>query len=256
MAPDHAATPKRFPAAPPSGAPAGDTISCRATNPLSLDDDVGRVFLDERQAKATTATRLFRNPELFAALRKRVMPAFFEGAGKRRNTECHIWSAGCSSGEEAYSLAMVAMDDFHRRGLPPRVVCCGTDINPRCLAEAMAGLYGRPGPGAFGPEGWALVSRYMEPEGGGGLRVRPELRSACRFGLFDLRQKPKNHTFDFIVCNHVLQYYDPPGQRHILANFKAVLRPGGRMYLEGITRDTLRGTGFQPDGEAANLFCV
>ncbi len=87
-------------------------ISCRATNPLSLDDDLGKVFLDENQAKATTATRLFRNDDLFDATKTLV--AEFLAANK--SGKFSMWSTGCSSGEEVYSMAMIALGEFARAG--------------------------------------------------------------------------------------------------------------------------------------------
>lgn len=222
-------------------------ISCRATNPLALNEDVGRVFLDERQAKATTATRLFRNRELFTALRRFAMPAYFDGAAGRAKREFALWSAGCSSGEEVYSLAMVAFDELARRRLPPKAQCFGTDINPQRIAEGRAGLYGRPTESAFDREYWQLLRNYAMIDGGN-VQMGDALRAACRFGLFDIRKRPKNHTFDFIVCNHVLQYYDYEGQQVILGNLSSVLRPGGMLYLEGITADAVAGAGLEKMG--------
>jgi chemotaxis methyl-accepting protein methylase len=78
----------------------------------------------------------------------------------------------------------------------------------------------------------------------------------CQFTLFDMRKKPKKHTFHFIVCNHVLQYYDTPGQRHIIGNLSAVLKPGGTMYLEGLTDHGLDGTNVMKVQGSSNLYRV
>ncbi|MDR0362780.1 MAG: hypothetical protein LBJ46_08885 [Planctomycetota bacterium] len=236
---------------PAARPPAPDAISCRATNPLSLQDNLSKVFLDERQAKATTATRLFRSGEIFAALAKVALPAFF--ASKR--AKFTMWSAGCSSGEEVYSMAMIALNEFARAGRRPVMEAFGTDINPRRIAEARRGAYIRPSKDAFSRNCWLLLERYARV-GQHQVAMGGELLASCRFSLFDMRTRPKKHTFFFIVCNHVLQYYDSAGQRHIIENLKAVLNPGGYLYLEGVTEACIAGAGLRKAGTVPNLFAV
>lgn len=226
-------------------------ISCRATNPLSLDDNLEKVFLDENQAKATTATRLFRNDELFAATQR----AFAEFAKRNRSGKFCMWSTGCSSGEEVYSMAMVVLNEFTKARRQPLLEAFGTDINPQRIAEAKAGLYGRPSKDAFDANCWRLLTTYAEV-GAGGVQMGDLLRSVCGFRLFDMRNKPKKHTFHFIVCNHVLQYYDAPGQRHIIGNLVAVLKPGGLLYLEGVTSSGLHGADLEKLHGVPNLYAV
>ncbi len=225
------------PSQPRPAAPGSDmTISCRATNPLSLQDDLGKVFLDENQAKATTATRLFRNEELLDAV-KRLTSEFIQS--KRSGKFC-MWSTGCSSGEEVYSMAMVALNEFSKAKRQPLLEACGTDINPQRIMEGRMGRYRRPGKDAFGQPYWIMLKNNAEMDNSQ-VQMGDALRSVCTFAKFDMRNKPKNHTFHFIVCNHVLQYYDAPGQRHIIGNLKAVLKPGGYLYLEGVTEHGMDG---------------
>ncbi len=237
-------------AAPPK--PSQDTISCRATNPLSLKDDLGKVFLDERQAKATTATRLFRNDELFDAIVKVAVPAFLRN---NRTGKFAMWSTGCSSGEEVYSMAMIALNEFERAKRPPLMEAFGTDINRERIAEARAGVYNRPSRDSMSQAYWRLLTSHAHLDEYQ-VHMGDTLRSICKFTLFDMRNCPKKHTFHFIVCNHVLQYYDAPGQRHIIGNLKAVLRPGGHMYLEGVTDQGLAGCGLKKLPDAHNLYVV
>lgn len=227
-----------------------DRISCRATNPLSLDDDLGKVFLDERQARATTATRLFRNDELFAAMSKVAIPSFLE---KNRSGKFTMWSTGCSSGEEVYSMALVAIGEFEKARRAPSIEAFGTDINPNRIMEGRAGVYTRPSKDAFSQNYWRLLAAnaHLTPHE---VHMGDALRQICKFALFDMRKRPKKHTFHFIVCNHVFQYYDAAGQRHIIENLKAVLRPGGYMYLEGITEQGLAGSRLKKLDAAQNLY--
>ena len=226
-------------------------ISCRATNPLSLNDDVGKVFLDETQAKATTATRLFRNDELFETTKKIVSE--FISSGK--TGKFCMWSTGCSSGEEVYSMAMIALNEFEKARKQPLLEAFGTDINANRIMEARGGSYLRPGKDAFNANYWRLLNHYAEVDNSA-VYMGELLQTVCKFTLFDMRKKPKKHTFHFIVCNHVLQYYDSPGQRHIIGNLAAVLKPGGAMYLEGLTEHGLDGTNVNKIPGTSNLYRV
>ncbi|MDR1519732.1 MAG: hypothetical protein LBU23_06260 [Planctomycetota bacterium] len=230
----------------------GTRISCRATNPLSLADDLGKVFLDERQAKATTATRLFRNNELFDAITGICLPAFFQAP---RGGRFAMWSTGCSSGEEVYSMAMIASNEFIRKKKQPLLEAFGTDINRNRIIEARAGVYNRPARNFLTRDHWRLLADYAEMDGRS-VRMGDFLRSVCQFTIFDMRNRPKKHSFNFIVCNHVMQYYDAPGQRHIIENLKAVLRPGGHLYLEGVTEAGLSGGGLEKRPGAPNIYVV
>ncbi len=245
--------PASTPAPRPGAAPAQKDlqISCRATNPLSLEDDVGKVFLDETQAKATTATRLFRNDDLFEATRKLVKEFIASG----RSGKFAMWSTGCSSGEEVYSMAMIALSEFEKVRKTPLLEAFGTDINRNRIIEARNGSYNRPGKDAFNAEYWRLLNHFAEVDNSS-VHMGDLLLKTCQFTLFDMRKKPKKHTFHFIVCNHVLQYYDTPGQRHIIGNLVAVLKPGGTMYLEGLTEHGLDGTGVAKVTGTSNLYRV
>ncbi|MDR3210667.1 MAG: hypothetical protein LBU79_01975 [Planctomycetota bacterium] len=230
--------------------PANDiAISCRATNPISINDDLGKVFLDENQAKATTATRLFRNDEIFNAITKVVMPGFFSAT----RSKFAMWSTGCSSGEEVYSMAMIALTEIAKSKRSPLLEVFGTDINSSRIEEARSGFYGRPSRDAFTPNYWRILEKYAEIDSNS-VTMGSKLRSICKFKLFDMRNCPKKHFFFFIVCNHVLQYYDSDGQQHILRNLKAVLNPGGFLYLEGITTAGLEGSGLVKEGSIPNLY--
>ncbi len=239
------------PAAGPRPKEPSMKISCRATNPLSLQDDLNKVFLDENQAKATTATRLFRNDDLFDATRRIVGDYLANG----RAGTFGMWSTGCSSGEEVYSMAMVALGEFEKNRRQPTMEAYGTDINQNRIMEARQGIYLRPSKDAFAQNYWVLLNKFAECEGSE-VYMGDLLRKVCKFTLFDMRQKPKKHTFHFIVCNHVLQYYDAPGQNVIIGNLKAVLKQGGYLYLEGCTAQGMEGLSLEKLPNTSNLFRV
>lgn len=240
------------PAAPRPAAPADITVSCRATNPLSVNDDLEKVFIDERQAKATTATRLFRNDQLFNALSKTVLPDYF---AKNKTGQFCLWSTGCSSGEEVYSLAMIALGEFSRVNRAPHIEAFGTDINKQRILEGRRGVYLRPAKDSFNSNYWRLLAAYAQ-QTQTEIIMGEQLRAICKFTLFDMRQAPKKHTFHFIVCNHVMQYYDAPGQRLIIGNLKSALKKGGYMYLEGVTAQGLTGSNLVKLQGCSNLYQV
>ncbi len=224
-------------------------VSSRAMNPIRDGEDPNRVFCDASQVKATAATRLFRNDEMFRALEGEVLPAFLSGPSGRIFT---VWSAGCSSGEEAYSLAMCALAGFRSRELAPKLAVFGTDLNPELIQRARAGRY------LYQPGGMAepyrkMVDAYMRVEGRE-IVPAPELRKLLRFGVFDIRERPKKHRFDFIICNHVFQYYDEGMQERILGNLAAVLKPRGYFYLEGVPRRVTAARGVDPCPGHRNLY--
>lgn len=229
-------------------------ISFRVLNPLGPAEDPKKTFCDPHQARATTATSLFRDEEMLNAVHHIIEIRLVE---ERKATEQHptsfftlatsrkgkkdfpglsIWSAGCSSGEEAYSIAIVALETFRHFRRPPIFRVFGTDIHPERIQEARAGQY------LLSPahpvrqryrrllESYATIEKFN-------VTMGDEIRRHVAFGLFDLRQRPRSHTFDLIVCNHVLQYYDREGQRQIVEHFLSVLRPRGILFLEGLMSD-------------------
>lgn len=215
-------------------------VSSRALNPLSHHDDPSKTFCDLSQAKATTATQLFREPEMLTTLQKTVIPDYM---GKRIRKGLDIWSAGCSSGEEPYSLAMLGLDALEKMKEPLRLTVFATDISTDQLRKAKAGQY------LYNPTSGKNIERYMpilqkyahiEQNT---IQMQPKVRSHVKFGKFDLRARPKKHTFDYIVCNHVFQYYDHDAQAHFVHNFLSVLNEGGIMFIEGLTSQAQRKTG-------------
>lgn len=206
-------------------------VSSRALNPLTHHDDPSRTFCDATQARATTATQLFRDREMLAALRKIVMPGYMQ---RRIRKGLEIWSAGCSSGEEAYSLAIVALHELQLLKEPERLTVFGTDISAEQLSKAKSGTYLERSSSGTLAHYQPLLQRFATTEHGI-VRMGAKVRGHVKFGRFDLRCRPRTHTFDYIVCNHVFQYYDDNAQANFVRNFLAVLNPGGLLFIEGLT---------------------
>lgn len=163
-----------------------------------------------------------------------------------------LWSAGCSTGEEVYSLAMLVLEALLEAGeavpgpdgrplVDPRwsISVLGTDLSRRALLTAEAGTYPDFGLGPFRnmPERYW---RHFTPETGvtaaGGCgkvyRIGPELRNVTRFQLFNLAgREPPENEIDIALCRNVMIYFDSEGKRRVLEMLHRALRPGGHVLL-------------------------
>jgi chemotaxis methyl-accepting protein methylase len=226
-------------------------VSSRAMNPLTHHDDPSATFCDSTQAKATTATQLFRSAEMLQALRDIVIPAYMQ---RRIRKGLDVWSAGCSSGEEVYSLAIVALHELEKlKEIPARVTVFGTDISDDQLRKAKAGQYLVNSSSGTLPAYKNILQKYAAIEGEF-IQMNSLLREHVKFGKFDLRCRPRQHTFDFIVCNHVFQYYDDNAQINFVRNFIGVLNPGGLFFIEGLTARAQADAGLRKLPNTRSLF--
>jgi chemotaxis protein methyltransferase CheR len=185
---------------------------------------VARAAAGDRRAIALVAeqarvgeTWFFRQPEQFAALARLLPPA-------GRGGPLVHWSAGCASGEEAYSLA-IALAEL-RRG-DDRVL--GTDLSERALAHARTGLYGAGSLRGAHPD---LERRHL----GTALpaRIAPAIRSRVDFQRHNLVREDAPWTFDVVLCRNVLAYFEPAARRTVLEKLFGALRPGGLLVLGSV----------------------
>lgn len=177
-------------------------------------------------------TRFFRDPDAFAALEAQVLPALLADA--RGSDPFRIWVAGCATGEEAYSLAILLREGLARSGAFRPVQVFATDVDDRAIEAARAGLY----PGAIAadlsPE---RLERHFSKEDGN-FRVAKELREMCLFSVHDLVRDPPFSRLDLISCRNLLIYFEPRLQQRVLSTFHYALRPDGRLFLgpsEGVS---------------------
>jgi chemotaxis protein methyltransferase CheR len=194
----------------------------------------GQDAADERQkmiaALTTNVTRFFRETHHFDHLKARVLPRLLDHA--RRGGRVRLWSAGCSSGEEPYSIALCIL------ALAPEaprwdVKILATDINTDVLEAGRAGLYPAE---AVAPTPAELRSRWFTPEtlqdGALGWRAGEELRGLVAFRDLNLTGEwPMSRSFDVIFCRNVVIYFDEQVQTRIWARFTGILRPGGWLYI-------------------------
>lgn len=138
-----------------------------------------------------------------------------------------IWSAGCASGEEAYSVAILASE----HGALAGTSVLGTDLSAAALAVAAQGVY-RTGPMSACRTLTAEDERFLPPAGERARRVAAEVRARVRFHAHNiLAGPPAGAPFDAVLCRNVLIYMDHDGRRRSLATLDAALKPGGVLLI-------------------------
>lgn len=184
---------------------------------------------DELQRLVSTflikVTEFFRDPEFFAYLREQVLPGLIAEA--RERGELRIWSAGCATGEEAYSLAILVAELLGDGlgELPVRIFA--TDVAPGAVDFARHGVYP---PSALAGVSREIIERYFVPINNG-YEVRKTIRSIVIFGEHDLGHRAPFPRIDLILCRNVLIYFTPELQRRALQLFAFSLRRGGYLAL-------------------------
>ncbi len=174
-----------------------------------------------------TVTSFFRDGEVYAKLASEVVPQIFSGKGPR--DEVRAWSVGCATGEEAYSLAMLLLEEAARREAPPRVQVFASDLHDRSLERAREGLY----PGAIEadiPE--ERLRRFFAKESGG-YRIGHEVREAVVFASHNLLSDPPFSRLDLIACRNLLIYLERELQAEVLELFHYALRSEGFLVVGG-----------------------
>jgi len=211
---------------------AGGFSSYRAYYDYVRHDSSGRELAALIDAISTNTTHLFREKQHFEFLAQTVRGWANDRKWRARRDALRIWSAGCSSGEEPYSIAMT-LDDALRGspGLDWRILA--TDISTRMLARARSGIYEAHRVGTV-PE--AYRKRYLVPVPGGDagcVQVHPDLRRRITFAHFNLMSErfPFQRGFDVIFCRNVMIYFDRPTQEALVGRFTQHLRPGGYLII-------------------------
>ena len=171
-------------------------------------------------------TEFFRDPKLFDYVRQSLLPDLIAEA-RREKRELRIWSAGCSTGEEAYSLAMAVADTLGEDPPWPEVRIFATDIDRQAIAFARRGIYS---PAALKGVPAVARDRYFV-KSDGGYEVAKRLRALMVFGEHDLGERAPFPRIDLLLCRNVLIYFTAPMQRVALETFAFSLRPGGRLVL-------------------------
>ncbi|WP_102226651.1 CheR family methyltransferase [Acidimangrovimonas sediminis] len=176
-------------------------------------------------ALTTNVTRFFREPHHFEHFSTQVLPDLVARA--RAGGRVRLWSAGCASGEEPYSLAFTVL-----RALPEAARCdlriLASDIDPEVLASAGKGQYS----GEASAQMPAWVDAKMAVRGPDGMRIGDAARRIVDFRPLNLiRPFPMRGPFDAIFCRNVTIYFDAETQQKVWTSFMGVMRPGSHLYI-------------------------
>jgi chemotaxis protein methyltransferase CheR len=199
---------------------------------LTEQDPTGKELGCFVNAITTNKTDFFREAHHFRYLADEWMPAIKIRAARTGDRSIRIWSAGCSSGEEPYTIAMTIREALGpAAGWDVRILA--SDLDTDVLARAEAGVYSAE---QTAPVPSALLTRHFlrgRGESAGRVRVRPELRALITFrriNFMDARW-PIRPRLDIIFCRNVLIYFDRPTQQRILERFLALLKEDGLLVL-------------------------
>jgi chemotaxis protein methyltransferase CheR len=173
----------------------------------------------------TNKTNFFREPEHLDYLKNEIIT----GLGKE---QIRIWSAGCSSGEEPYSIAITLCEAIPDIGKSD-IKILATDISDRMIDQARLGLYNEE---TLKGISFQLKHRYFEQAevgiGHNKYRVVPQLQSMVKFAKLNLMEDwPMRGLFDVIFCRNVMIYFDKPTQEKLVKRFWSQLRPGGYLMV-------------------------
>ncbi len=172
-------------------------------------------------------TNFFRDPDAFAVLEARVIPRLFDG--KPAGAPVRVWSTGCSTGEEAYSIAILLQERLETLRMSYKVQVFATDIDARAIAVARAGVYPASIANDITPK---RLARFftVEPDGSA-YRIHKNIRDLLVFSEQDVIKDPPFSKLDLISCRNLLIYLGPELQKKLISLFHYALQPGGVLFL-------------------------
>ena len=193
-------------------------------------------------------TGFFRDAESWTFLQREVMPELI--ADTERAREIRVWSAGCASGEEAYSLAITFAEALGVDECAKRVKIYATDIDEEALRDARAGLYQARTLESLPGE---LRDKYFE-ETGTHFTFRPDLRRRVIFGRHDITRDAPISRLDLLVCRNTLMYFNAETQSHVIDRFHFAVREGGYLFLGKAEMLLLDGNRFEAASMRQRIF--
>ncbi len=194
-----------------------------------------------------TVTEFFRDREIFDHLEREVVPSLFEEKSGR--DAIRVWSAGCSTGEEAYSLAMLLVEAGSRCEDCPRVQIFATDLHPGALRTAREGIYPREIESHVSRE---RIKRFFTAEHGA-YRIKREIREMVVFAEHNILSDPPFSRVDLILCRNLLIYLARDVQREVISLFHYAMNPEGLLVL-GTSETMNQPELFKVESRAAHVY--
>ncbi len=180
-------------------------------------------------------TSFFRGPGVFEALKSVVFPAIQKNLSRRAGIR--VWTPGCSSGEETYSVAMAMIEFLGERASQVPIQFFGTDVSELSVVKARNGVYPENIQADVSPQRLRRFFTKVE----GGYRVSKTIRDMCIFAQHNVLNDPPFSRMDLICCRNMLIYFEPVLQSKVISLFHYALQPGGFLVLgssEGVGTTT------------------
>ncbi|MBV8214231.1 MAG: PAS domain-containing protein [Verrucomicrobia bacterium] len=193
-------------------------------------------------------TGFFREAETFDALQSAVLPRLLEKRGQ--NDPIRIWLPGCSTGEEAYSLAIIVTEFFDNRPESPAVQIFATDVSDRVLDIARKGIFDANIEAAITKE---RLRRFFS-KNERGYQINKQIRDLCVFARQNVLRDPPFSRLDLISCRNVLIYFETAAQKKLIPFFHYALKPGGFLLLGGAETVGNFSDLFEPIDSKTKLF--
>lgn len=172
-------------------------------------------------------TSFFREPKAFEVLARKIFPRLLKD--RPAQTPIRVWVPGCSTGEEAYSLAIALIEFLGPKSARVPVQIFATDVSERAIGKARAGSY----PAGIAADVSAARLRRFFGRHAGGYQISKAVRNLCVFARQDVTKDPPFSRLDLISCRNLLIYLGPDVQKRIISTFHYALKPGGLLLLGG-----------------------
>jgi two-component system CheB/CheR fusion protein len=192
-------------------------------------------------------TGFFRDPDAWEVLRHQVIVPLVKDRQPGDSIRC--WVTACSTGDEAYTLAILLVEEAERAGKPLDIKVFATDMADRMVSQARAGVYPGGIEAEIRPE---RLDRYFSKEDAV-YRIRPEMRERVVFAPQNILQDPPFSRIDIATCRNLLIYLEPEVQRRVLSLLHFGLRDGGTLFL-GNSEAVSTDEGFEPIDKRARIF--
>lgn len=228
----------------------------QVTRQVSLNDYAEYLRANPEEAKELfgdlliSVTSFFRDPAAFEALAQEVIPQVFDAQDS--NAPIRIWTVGCATGEEAYSLAILLLEEAERRQLAPNVQIFASDLDEGALATAREGRYPRSIEADVSED---RLRRFFVEEVAH-YRIRKDVRDMVLFAHHSAMKDPPFMRLDLITCRNLMIYLERELQAQLLALFHYALLPGRYLFLGSAETADSKADLFAPIDREARLYCA
>ena len=195
-------------------------------------DTTGEEMVSMLDCISTNLTEFFREIAHFDFLSKKVLPAVLENKRKKREKTIRIWSAGCSTGEEPYTIAMVLAENIQSI-FEWDVKMLATDLSTRVLKKAKQGLYLKDRIKGISHQMLNTYFNCCDSMHGNYYQIKEQLKNMIAFRRLNLTDEifPFKGQFDFIFCRNVMIYFDKQTQAELVSKFYRHLAPDGYLFI-------------------------